>query len=100
MNLLHLSQGIVPIVRTEEDHQNQSTAYRLYVNYWRDYNQLAEIVGKNDRKTSERDKRSSVIKNGRVYLPVSRITTSPFEGRVYDLTMHDSGHTFVTIVGA
>ena len=100
MKLLLLRQGIVPIVGTEEAHQNHRTVYRLYVSYWRDYNQLAEIVGKNDRKTSERDKRSSVIKNGRVYLPVSRITTSPFEGRVYDLTMHDSGHTFVTNVGA
>jgi len=100
MKLLLLRQGIVPIVGTEEAHLNHRTAYRLYVSYWRDYNRLAEIVGKGARKASERDKRSSVIKNGRVYLPVSQITTSPFEGHVYDLTMDDPGHTFVTNVGA
>ena len=100
MKLLLLRQGIVPIFGTEKAHQNHRTAYRLYVSYWRDYNQLAEMVGKNDRKTSQREKRSSVIKNGRVYLPVSQITTTPFDGRVYDLTMHDSGHTFVTNVAA
>jgi 2-oxoglutarate ferredoxin oxidoreductase subunit beta len=100
VKLLLLRQGIVPIVGTEKAHQNHRTAYRLYVSYWRDYNQLAAIVGKDALKTSERDKRSSVIKDGRVYLPVSQITTSPFEGRVYDLTMHDSGHTFVTNVAA
>ena len=100
MKLLLLRQGIVPIVGTGKAHQNHRTAYRLYVSYWRDYNRLAEMVGKSARKTSERDKRSSVIKNGRVYLPVSQITTSPFEGHVYDLTMDDPGHTFVTNVGA
>lgn len=100
MKLLLLRQGIVPIVGKEEAHANHRTACRLYVSYWRDYNLLAEIVGTSARKGSERDKRSSVIKNGRVYLPVSKITTSPFEGRVYDLTMDDPGHTFVTSVGA
>jgi len=100
VKLLLLRQGIVPIVSIEEAHLNHRTAYRLYVSYWRDYNKLAEIVGRADRKVSERDKRSSVIKNGRVYLPVSQITTTPFEGQVYDLTMDDPGHTFVTNVGA
>jgi len=100
MKLLLLRQGIVPMVGTEEAHLNHRTAYRLYVSYWRDYNRLAEIVGKGARKMSERDKRSSVIKNGRVYLPVSKVTTSPFEGHVYDLTMDDPGHTFVTSVAA
>lgn len=100
MKLLLLRQGIVPIISTEEAHENHRAAYRLYVSYWRDYNQLAEIVGKRDRKTNQRDKRSSVIKHGRVYLPVSEITKAPFEGHVYDLTMDDPGHTFVTSVGA
>ena len=100
VKLLLLRQGIVPIVRTEDAHGNHRTAYRLYVSYWRDYNKLAGIVGKSAQKASRRDKRSSVIKDGRVYLPVSRITTAPFEGHVYDLTMHDSGHTFVTTVAA
>jgi 2-oxoglutarate ferredoxin oxidoreductase subunit beta len=100
MKLLLLRQGIVPIVGTEEAYLNHKTVYRLYVSYWRDYNQLAEMVGKSARKTNEREKRSSIIKNGRVYLPVSQITISPFEGHVYDLTMDDPGHTFVTNVGA
>jgi 2-oxoglutarate ferredoxin oxidoreductase subunit beta len=100
MKLLLLRQGIVPIVGTDPAYLNHRTAYRLYVSYWRDYNRLAEMVGDSARKTSERDEKSSVIRNGRVYLPVSQITTSPYEGHVYDLTMKDSGHTFVTNVGA
>ena len=98
--LLLLRQGIVPILTTEEAHANHRTAYRLHVSYWRDYNALAELVGCEARKKSGRDKRSSVMKDGRVYLPVSRISTSPYDGLVYDLTMDDPGHTFVTSAGA
>jgi 2-oxoglutarate ferredoxin oxidoreductase subunit beta len=99
--LLLLRQGIVPIQGTAEAaHANHRTAYRLYVSYWRDYNRLAEIVGVESRKAGSRDKMSFLLKEGRVYLPVSKITTSPYEGPVYDLTMDDPGHTFVTSAGA
>jgi 2-oxoglutarate ferredoxin oxidoreductase subunit beta len=100
MKLLLLRQGIVPIVKTEPAYLNHRIAYRLYVSYWRDYNQLAGLIGRGFRKTSDRDKKSSVIRDGRVYLPVSQITTSPYDGLVYDLTMDDPSHTFVTNVGA
>jgi 2-oxoglutarate ferredoxin oxidoreductase subunit beta len=100
MKLLLLRQGIVPIVKKEPAYLNRRIAHRVYVSYWRDYNQLARLVGYDVHKTSDRDKKSSVIRNGRVYLPVSQITTSPFEGSVYDLTMDDPGHTFVTNAGA
>ena len=100
MKLLLLRQGIVPIVKTEPAHGIHRTAYRLYVSYWRDYNRLAQLVGRKERRTEGRDKKSSVIKDGKVYLPVSRITVFQFDGRVYDLTMDDPGHTFVTSAGA
>ena len=95
VKLLLLRQGIVPIQGTEAAYANHRTAYRLYVSHWRDYNRLAEIVGDQSRKAENRDKRSSLMREGRVYLPVSRITTSPYDGPVYDLTMDDPGHTFV-----
>jgi 2-oxoglutarate ferredoxin oxidoreductase subunit beta len=100
VKLLLLRQGIVPIFTTEPAHDNHRTAYRLYVSYWGDYNKLAEIVGVEARKAEGRDKRSSLLKGGRVYLPISTITTSSFDGPVYDLTIDDPGHTFVTSAGA
>ncbi len=100
LKLLLLRQGIVPIVGVEPAHGNHRTAYRLYVSYWRDYNRLAEIVGLAARRAPSRDRRSSVIRNGRVYLPVTKLETFPFEGRVYDLTIDDPAHTFVTSVAA
>src|SRR2546425_4523813 len=100
VKLLLLRQGIVPITYVEPAHENHRTAYRLYVSYWRDYNKLAEIVGVPARKDMNRDKRSSVIRNGRSYLPVAQIETFPFDGNVYDLTVNDPAHTFVTSVTA
>ena len=100
MKLLLLRQGIVPIVETEPGRGIHRTAYRLYVSYWRDYNLLAQLVGRKERREPSRDKKSSVMKDGRVFLPISRITVSQFDGRVYDLTMDDPGHTFVTSAGA
>ncbi len=100
VKLLLLRQGIVPIIRLEAARLNHGVAYRLYVRYWRDYNRLAAIVGVADRRKASRDKRSSVVKDGRVYLPIFKITTSPYEGQVYDLTVSDEGHTFVTSAGA
>jgi 2-oxoglutarate ferredoxin oxidoreductase subunit beta len=100
MKLLLLRQGIVPITQFEPAYKNHRAAYRLYVSYWRDYNKLAEIVGTHNRKQANRDKRSSVIRNDRVYLPVAQIETFPFDGHVYDLTINDPAHTFVTSVTA
>jgi 2-oxoglutarate/2-oxoacid ferredoxin oxidoreductase subunit beta len=100
LKMLLLRQGIVPITQTESAHGIHRTAYRLYVSYWRDYNALAEMVGVPYHRENKRDKRSSVLKNGRVYLPVSKIETSQFDGYVYDLTMDDPSHTFVTSVTA
>ena len=100
VKMLLLRQGIVPITQTEAANGIHRTAYRLYVSYWRDYNRLAEIVGVSYHRENNRDKRSSVLKDGKVYLPVSRIETSQFDGYVYDLTMDDPSHTFVTSVTA
>jgi len=100
VKMLLLRQGIVPITQIEPAHDNHRTAYRLYVSYWRDYNKLAEIVGVPHRRENTRDKRSSVLRNGKVYLPVSSIKTFQFDGYVYDLTMDDPSHTFVTSVTA
>ena len=100
VKMLLLRQGIVPITQTERAHGIHRTAYRLYVSYWRDYNTLAGIVGVPYSRENNRDKRSSVLKNGKVYLPVSKIETSQFDGYVYDLTMNDPSHTFVTSVTA
>jgi 2-oxoglutarate ferredoxin oxidoreductase subunit beta len=100
MKMLLLRQGIVPITQTEPPHGIHRTAYRLYVSYWRDYNKLAEMVGVPNRRENSRDKRSSILRNGRVYLPVSKIETSQFDGYVYDLSMDDPSHTFVTSVTA
>jgi 2-oxoglutarate ferredoxin oxidoreductase subunit beta len=100
MKLLLLRQEIVPITQVEPAHENHRIAYRLYVSYWRDYNKLAEIIDISDRRNVNRDKRSSVIRNGRVYLPVAQIDTYPFDGHVYDLTINDPAHTFVTSVTA
>jgi 2-oxoglutarate ferredoxin oxidoreductase subunit beta len=100
VKMLLLRQGIVPITHTEPAHGIHGTAYRLYVSYWRDYNRLAEIVGVADRRKSDRDKRSSILKDGKVYLPVSKIETLQFDGYVYDLSMDDPSHTFVTSVTA
>jgi 2-oxoglutarate ferredoxin oxidoreductase subunit beta len=100
VKMLLLRQGIVPITRTEPAHGIHRTAYRLYVSHWRDYNKLAEIVGVPDRRKNNRDKRSSILKNGKVYLPVSKIEISQFDGYVYDLTIDDPSHTFVTSVTA
>ncbi len=100
MKQLLLRQGIVPIIDVEPAHENHRTAYRLYVSYWRDYNRLAEIVDTPTRRSSIRDKRSSVLHNDRVYLPVAQIETFPYNGSVYDLTIDDPAHTFVTSVAA
>jgi len=100
VKMLLLRQGIVPIATTEPAHGIHRTAYRLYVSYWRDYNKLAEMVGVVNHRENDRDKRSSVIRNGKVYLPVSRIETFQFDGYVYDLSMEDPSHTFVTSVTA
>jgi 2-oxoglutarate ferredoxin oxidoreductase subunit beta len=100
VKMLLLRQGIVPIIQTETAHGIHRTAYRLYVSYWRDYNKLAEMVGVPNRRESTRDRRSSVLKNGKVYLPISWIETFQFDGHVYDLTMDDPSHTFVTSVTA
>ncbi|MDV3293371.1 MAG: thiamine pyrophosphate-dependent enzyme [Nitrososphaerales archaeon] len=100
MKMLLLRQGIVPITSIEPAHGNHRTAYRVYVSYWRDYNKLAEIVGVPNRRQNIRDKRSSVLKDGKVYLPVSKIQTFQFDGYVYDLSMDDPSHTFVTSVTA
>ncbi len=100
MKMLLLRQGLVPITTIEPAYANHRTAYRSYVSYWRDYNRLAEIVGVPNRRENGRDKKSSVIRNGRVYLPVTKITTFPFDGSVYDLTIDDPAHTFVTSVAA
>ena len=100
VKMLLLRQGIVPITQTEAAHGIHRTAYRLYVSYWRDYNKLSETVGASYHRENDRDKRSSVLKNGKVYLPVSKIESSQFDGYVYDLTMDDPSHTFVTSVTA
>ncbi|HEY6283023.1 MAG TPA: thiamine pyrophosphate-dependent enzyme [Nitrososphaerales archaeon] len=100
VKMLLLRQGIVPIMQVEPAHGIHRTAYRLYVSYWRDYNRLAEIVGVPNRKEPNRDRHSSVLKNGKVYLPVWKIDTYQFNGYVYDLSMDDSSHTFVTNVTA
>jgi 2-oxoglutarate ferredoxin oxidoreductase subunit beta len=100
VKMLLLRQGIVPITQVEPAHGIHRTAYRLYVSYWRDYNRLAEMVGVPDRKEPNRDKHSTVLKNGKVYLPVSKIDTFQFDGYVYDLSMDDPSHTFVTNVTA
>jgi 2-oxoglutarate ferredoxin oxidoreductase subunit beta len=100
VKMLLLRQGIVPITQTEPAHGVHRTSYRLYVSYWRDYNALAEIVGVTNRRKSDRDKRSSILRNGKVYLPVSKIETFQFDGHVYDLSMDDPSHTFVTSVTA
>ena len=100
VKMLLLRQGIVPMVRIEPPHGIHRAAHGLYVSYWRDYNALAEIVGAPYRRGSSRDKRPSVLKNGKVYLPVSEIETSQFDGYVYDLTMDSPSHTFVTSVTA
>lgn len=100
VKLLLLRQEIVPLVDTEPARGDHKTVYSLCVSYWRDYNSLAQMVGSRERKAENRGKRSSLLKDGRVYLPVSRIETSPYDGQVYDLTMDDPGHTFVTAAGA
>lgn len=100
VKMILLRLGIVPIMQTEPAHGNHRTAYSLYVSYWRDYNRLAELVGVSFRRARACDKRSSILKDGRVYLPVSQIRTFQFDGHVYDLTMDDPGHTFVTNVTA
>jgi 2-oxoglutarate/2-oxoacid ferredoxin oxidoreductase subunit beta len=100
MKMLLLRQGIVPTTTIEPAHGIHGTAYRLYVSYWRDCNRLAEIVGVANHRENNRDKRSSVLKNGKVYLPVSKIETFQFDGYVYDLSMDDPSHTFVTSVTA
>jgi 2-oxoglutarate/2-oxoacid ferredoxin oxidoreductase subunit beta len=100
MKMLLLRQGIVPTTTIEPAHGIHGTAYRLYVSYWGDCNRLAEIVGVANHRENNRDKRSSVLKNGKVYLPVSKIETFQFDGYVYDLSMDDPSHTFVTSVTA
>jgi 2-oxoglutarate/2-oxoacid ferredoxin oxidoreductase subunit beta len=100
VKMLLLRQEIVPITQIEPARGIHRTAYRLYVSYWRDYNKLAEIVGVPSRRESSRDKHSSILKNGKVYLPVSKIETFQFDGYVYDLSMDDPSHTFVTSVTA
>ena len=100
VKMLLLRQGIVPITTTEPAHGIHKTAYRLYVSYWRDYNKLAEMLGVPNRRENDRDKHSSILKDGKVYLPVSSIETVQFDGYVYDLTMDDPSHTFVTSVTA
>ena len=100
IKMLLLRQGIVPITQIEPAHGIHRTAYRLYVSYWRDYNKLAEIVGVPNHRETNRDKRSSILKNGKVYLPVSSIETFQFDGYVYDLSMDNPSHTFVTSVTA
>jgi 2-oxoglutarate ferredoxin oxidoreductase subunit beta len=100
VKMLLLRQGIVPITQTEPAHGIHRTAYRLYVSYWRDYNFLAETVGIPNRRESNRDKRSSILTNGKVYLPVSKIEPFQYDGYVYDLSMDDPSHTFVTSVTA
>ncbi|MDE1833991.1 MAG: hypothetical protein KGH64_01495, partial [Candidatus Micrarchaeota archaeon] len=98
LKMLLLRQNIVPIVYTEPAHGIHRKAYRTYVKDCDDYNRLAGIVGVSLRRTSIRRKRSSVIKEGRVYLPISSIETFDYDGPVYDLTMDDADHTFVTNV--
>ena len=100
VKMLLLRQGIVPMTQVEPAHGIHKAAYHLYVSYWRDYNKLAEIVGVPDRKEPNRDKHSSVLKNGKVYLPVSKVGIYQFDGYVYDLSMDDPSHTFVTSVTA
>jgi 2-oxoglutarate ferredoxin oxidoreductase subunit beta len=100
MKMLLLRQGIVPIASTEPAHGIHRTAYRLYVSYWRDYNRLAEVVGVPKHGENARDKRSSVLKDGKVYLPISKISTFRFSGYVYDLSMDDPSHTFVMSMAA
>ena len=100
MKLLLLRYEIVPIIRAEEAHGTHKKAYRLYVSDCNDYNKLANIVGMPCHRTSKEVSCSSIIKNGRVYLPISKIETFPYEGPVYDLTMDSSDHTFVTNVTA
>jgi 2-oxoglutarate/2-oxoacid ferredoxin oxidoreductase subunit beta len=100
VKMLLLRQGIVPITSIEPTHGIHRTAYRLYVSYWRDCNRLAEIIGIPNRRDNNRDKRSSILKNGKVYLPISKIETFQFNGYVYDLSMDDPSHTFVTSVTA
>jgi len=100
VKMLLLRQGVVPITHVEPAHENHRTAYRLQVSYWRDYNKVAEIVGLPFRREESRDRRSSLVVNNRVYLPVAQIETFPYDGHVYDLTINDPTHTFVTGVTA
>jgi 2-oxoglutarate ferredoxin oxidoreductase subunit beta len=75
-------------------------AYRIYVIYCGEYNKLSDIVGTSFHRTNSRNRKSSIMRDGRVYLPICSIETNPFDGPVYDLTMDDPGHTFVTNVTA
>ena len=100
LKMLLLRQGIVPSVYAEPAHGIHKKAYRTYVINCDDYNRLADIVGSSSRRSNFRDKRSSIIRDDRVYLPISSVERLPYEGPVYDLTMNDTDHTFVTNVTA
>ncbi len=100
VKMLLLRQEIVPIMHAEEEHGMHKKAYRIYVSDCEDYNKLAEIVGVEGRRNGRSVSGSSIIKNGRVYLPVSGIETFQYSGPVYDLTMDSQDHTFVTNVTA
>ncbi|MHB1830351.1 MAG: thiamine pyrophosphate-dependent enzyme [Candidatus Micrarchaeaceae archaeon] len=100
LKMLLLRQGIVPTVCTEPAHGMHKKAYRIYVSRCDSYNSLARIVGMPFQRTNSGKNSSSIIKEGKVYLPISRIETFDFDGPVYDLTMASDDHTFVTNVTA
>ncbi len=100
VKLLLLRQGIVPTVYNEPAHGIHKKAYRIYVVHCEDYNRLAGIVGVNFHRENPGKNHSIIMKNNRVYLPIRSINTSEYDGPVYDLTMDDPGHTFVTNITA
>ncbi|MEM1959189.1 MAG: 2-oxoacid:ferredoxin oxidoreductase subunit beta [Candidatus Nitrosocaldus sp.] len=100
VKILLLRQGIVPIVVHEPSHGMHKDAYRLYISFWRDYNLLAEIVGVDKRKLAGGRRRTIVFRDNRLYLPISKIEMFDYDGDVYDLTVDDPLHTFVTNITA
>jgi 2-oxoglutarate ferredoxin oxidoreductase subunit beta len=100
VKMLLLRQGIVPSIRTDPAYGMHKKAYRIYVTRCDEYNKLAGIAGTTFHRANSVKNMSSIIKDGRVYLPICSIKTYPFDGPVYDLTMDDPGHTFVTNVTA
>ncbi len=84
VKLLLLRQGIVPNITINKAYKNHKTAYSVFVTGSKDFNKLAEIVGK--EKMEEKKGKPPIQRDSNyAYLPIRKIETFDYEGEVYNL---------------